>query len=116
MLGRAFLRQLFRKLGVQLGKLARLFEDRLLEFLVVQLGKGARLAVLVPPIFPATFAFPIEAAAAALGCSRLIARTRASSNSCSGRQAGELPAAARSRFRRLGFRRPTTRPMICGPA
>jgi hypothetical protein len=48
-LGRAFLlRQLFCKLGVQLGQLARLFEDCLLEFLVVQLGKGARLAVLVP--------------------------------------------------------------------
>jgi hypothetical protein len=40
------LRQLFRKLGVQLGQLARLFEDRLLEFLVVQLGKGAGTASL----------------------------------------------------------------------
>ena len=49
MLGRTFLlRQLFRELGVQLGQIARLFEDGPLEFLVVQLGKGARLAVLVP--------------------------------------------------------------------
>jgi hypothetical protein len=48
-LGRAFLlRQLFRKLGVQLGQLARLFEDRLLEFLVVQLRECTWSADLFP--------------------------------------------------------------------
>ena len=53
------LRQLFRKLGVQLGQLARLFEDRLLEFLVIQLGKGARSAVLVPlDDLPGNLRFP----------------------------------------------------------
>jgi hypothetical protein len=46
-LGRAFLlRQLFRKLGVQLGQLARLFEDRLLEFLVVEFAESAGAARL----------------------------------------------------------------------